>query len=160
MNLDTTVMLTTTHFGPNKWTASLPKRQHATLHLSRLYRVDSAWKLGNVLHILVTTSLAPCRGHSGPSGPRSQKVEKKFTGPLGPGVKKWKKVEKRLKKSRKKVIFDSFLTFFRLFSAFFDPGAERPRELFFDFLGFRARRARMTPVRGQGGCNILGRFPF
>ena len=79
---------------------------------------------------------------------KPQKVEKKFPGPRG---------QKRLKKSRKKVKKELKTTLFRLFQPFFslfDPGAERPRELFFDFfLGFRARRARMTPVRGQGGCN-------
>ena len=45
-----------------------------------------------------------------------KKVEKSCRGALGPGVKKVeKKLKKGWKKSRKKVVFDSFLTFFRLF---------------------------------------------
>ena len=51
-------------------------------------------------------------------------------------------------KSWKKVVFDSFLTFFDFFQHFFGLFST-----FFDFfVGFRAPRARMTPVRGQGDC--------
>ena len=77
--------------------------------------------------------LAPYRSHSGPSG--------------------------RLKKSRKKVENESKTTFFQLFQLLFDffqpflaPGPRGPGNLFSTFLGFRARRARMTPVRGQEDC--------
>ena len=103
----------------------------------------SAWPLTGVIRTLRARS--------------PKKVEKKVRGgPLGPGVKKgWKKVEK----SWKKVVFDSFLTFFRLFfQPFLTRGREAPGNLFSTFLGFRARRARMTPVRGQGDRNSISYF--
>ena len=88
-------------------------------------------------------SLAPYRGPFGPK--KSKKARPR-------GQKRLKKSRKRWK-SRKKVVFDSFLTFFRFFQPFLTRGREAPKTVFRLFLGFRARRARMTPVRGQGGCN-------
>ena len=41
----------------------------------------------------------------------------------------------------------------QIFSTLFDPGAERPRGTFFNFLGVRVRRARRTPLRGPGDFN-------
>ena len=84
-------------------------------------------------------------------------VEKNFFDPGASRPQGQKKVEKKSKKGQKRVknnlFFRLFQPFFDFFSTFFDPGAERPRQLFSTFLGFRARRARMTPVRGQEGCN-------
>ena len=69
------------------------------------------------------TSLAFYRGQKGPSLENSEKNLKRG---------------KNSKKSRKLLffkfffrVFDSFSTLFRLFSCFFDPGAERPREPLF-----------------------------
>ena len=92
----------------------------------------------------ITTSLAPYRGHSGPSGLKSQKGRKKV-----PGASR-ARGQKRLKKSQKRVKNEWKTTSFRLFLT---PGPRGPGNFFWALLGFRARRARMTPVRGQGGCN-------
>ena len=84
-------------------------------------------------------------------------------GPFGPEIpkksKKGSRGQKRLKKSRtkvEKVEKRLFLSRFQLFSTFFNlfwpRGREAPGTFFRLLLGFRARRARMTPVRGQGGC--------
>ena len=85
----------------------------------------------------------------GPSGPETpKKCEKKVSRGLRPwGPKKsgksLEKVRKVWKKSRKCL----FGTFSRLFGT---PGAGDPGRLFADFLGFRAQRARDTPVaRGR-----------
>ena len=105
----------------------------------------------NIATSCITTFLAPYRGHSGPSGPKSQKSRKNVAGASRP------RGQKRLKKSRKKVKNESKTTFFRLFQPFlnfFQPfltlGPRGPGNMFSTFLGFRAR---MTPVRGQEGCN-------
>ena len=92
--------------------------------------------------------LAPYRSHSGPLGPKSQKSRKKGSrGLSAPGPKK---VEKSRKEVEKRVKNNLFSTFFNFFSTFFQPFlALGPGNLFSTFLGFRARRARMTPVRGQ-----------
>ena len=105
--------------------------------------------------VTIRFSLAPYRGHSGPSGPKSQKSRQKVPGAFRPrGQKRLKKVGKRLKKSKQGCFWLVVDLFFDFFWTSFDPGAERPREPFFDFFwGLRARRARMTPVRGQGDCN-------
>ena len=118
--------------------------------------------------LCLTTFLAPYRGHSGPSGPKSQKSREKVAGASRPrGPKRLKKSWKKVEKVEKRSFLTRFWPFFDFFLTFLDPGAERPRQLFLDFLGFRARRARMTPVRGQEGCNLCrgfsfenGRFPF
>ena len=71
-----------------------------TLTLDRAKRLCSyaflPWRPENaeICHN-VTISLAPYRGHSGPKSPQ------KKTGPLGPRAKKgWKKVEKKVEKSK------------------------------------------------------------
>ena len=98
---------------------------------------------------------APYRSYSGPSGPKSQKSRRKVPGAESPGVKK--RLKKRPKKGQKRVennLFPTFSTCFRLFSTSLTPGS-RPQEPFFStFWGSRAQRARMTPVRGQGDCNL------
>ena len=66
-----------------------------------------------------------------------------------------------VEKSQKKVKNDSKTTFFQLFqpfsicfNVFWSRRREAPGTFFRLFGGFRARRARMTPVRGQGDRNI------
>ena len=109
---------------------------------------------GPRLRATVAISLAPYRSHSGASGPKSQKSRKKVPGASRP------RGQERLKKSRKKVKNESKTTFFQLFQPFFDffstfltPGPRGHGNLFSTFLGFRARWARVTPVRGQGDGN-------
>ena len=64
-----------------------------------------------------------------------------------------KKVEK-IENESKTTSFQSFQPLFDLFSTVFSPwGREAQGTWFRLFWGFRARRARMTPVRGRGGCN-------
>ena len=82
----------------------------------------------------------------GPEIPK--KSEKKSPGASGPGVPK--SLEKVSKKSRTDT-FEALSRLFELFRDFFqtfgDPGARGPGRLFFGlFWGFRARRARETPV--------------
>ena len=84
-------------------------------------------------HLLLATSLAPYRSHS---GPKSQKVEKRFPGPLGPEVKKGQnKSRKKAEKVEKRLFLSRFRPFLDFFSTLFDPGVERPREPFLDFFG-------------------------
>ena len=97
----------------------------------------------------ITTFLAPYRGHSGPSGPKSQKNRKKVAGASRPrGQKRLKKSQKRSKTSQKPPFFDFFNLFFNFFSTFFDPGAERPRQLFFDFFGISGPKGPNDPCKG------------
>ena len=59
--------------------------------------------------------------------------------------------QKRLTKSRKKVKNESKTTCLRLFqpfSTFFDPGAERPRELSSDFWGISGPKGPNDPCKG------------
>ena len=121
-----------------------------TMSLGRLrYLTKNAHQIYNLL--------GPLQGSFGPFGPEiPKKSKKKVAGASRPrGQKRLRKSRKKVEKVEKKVVFDSFLTFFRLFSTFFDPGAERPRQLFFDFFGISGLKgkSRMTPVRGQEGCN-------
>ena len=44
-------------------------------------------------------------------------------------------VEKGQKRVKNNLFFRLFQPFFNIFSAFFDPGVERPRELFFQLFG-------------------------
>ena len=85
-----------------------------------------------------------------------KKVEKKLPGPFGPAVQKGRK---KVENESKTTFFRLFSTFFRLFfNLFLTPGPRGPGNFFSTFLGFRARRARMTPVRGQEGCNMCSKF--
>ena len=88
----------------------------------------------------------------GPSGPEiPKKSEKSLPGPPAPGSQKvWKKSRKSPEQTFSRLFpdfSDIFETFSRLFRA---PGPEAPGDLFQTFWGFRARRARETPVaRGR-----------
>ena len=106
----------------------------------------------------IAISLTPYRGHLGPSGSKSKKSRKQVPSLSAPGSKKVeKKSKKRSKTSQKQPFFSRpFQPFFRPFN----PGAERPRNLFSTFLGFQAQRAQMTTVRGQGACNTCNYFCF
>ena len=82
-----------------------------------------------------------------PSGPETlKKSEKSLSGPPAPGPSRvWKKSRKSLFGTFSGLFPDSrdfFQTFSRLSGA---PG----RDFFQTFSGFRARRARETPVNGQ-----------
>ena len=85
---------------------------------------------------------------SGPETPK--KSEKSLLGPLAPGPpRSLAKVSKKFGESGKglnEVPKDFFETFSRLSGG---PGPEAPRDSFQTFLGFRARRARETPVNGH-----------
>ena len=76
-----------------------------------------------------------------------------FFRPLLGGSDLNQRVEKRSKTSQKQPFFDFFNLLSTFFQAFLTLGPRGPGDLFSTFFGFRARRARMTPVRGQGGCN-------
>ena len=91
----------------------------------------------------VPTEWGPYRDHSGPLGPKAQKKSRKKV----PGGREKVEVEKNCFW----LVFDRF--FRLLFQPFSTPGPRGPGNLFSNFSGFRARRARMTPVRGQGDCN-------
>ena len=70
-----------------------------------------------------------------------------------PGSKKCLKQSRKSLWSVKKDCFETPETLPRLFQTLLDPGAFRPREALSETLrGFRARRARETPLRG-------GRYP-
>ena len=85
----------------------------------------------------LTTSLAPYRGHSGPSGPKSQRSRKKVAGASRPrGQRRLKKSRKKVKNESKTTFFSTFSTFFRLFSTFFDPGPRGPGNFFPTFWDF------------------------
>ena len=99
--------------------------------------------------------LGPLQESFGPFGSEIPKTSKKrFPGLSAPGSKNVeKKAQKRWKMSKDGcfwLIFDLYLTFCQVF---FD--RRRPGNPFFrHFLSFgRTRRARMTPVRGQGDAN-------
>ena len=76
---------------------------------------------------------------------------KKVPGASRPGVEKgWKKTSRKRLWKWSKGYFWVVLDLFDFFQPFLTPGARGPRNLFFrPLLGFRAR---MTLVRGQGGC--------
>ena len=94
--------------------------------------------------------MAIYRGLSGPPGPETPKKSEKSLKKVPPRV--WKKSRKR-----------PFRTFARLFPDsrdFFQtlggPWGRRPRQTFFQtFAGFRAWRARETPVNGQRAPNFF-----
>ena len=98
------------------------------------------WTLfGSLIWARMTPKKSRKKGCRGLSAPLSERLKKQ--------------VEKGLKRLKKRLFFESFSTFCRLFSNRFLPwGREAPGTLFDFLLGFRARRARVTPVRGQGGC--------
>ena len=89
-----------------------------------------------------------------------------FTGARRPRGQKWlKKVGQGQERVKNNLFSDFsaftrqsrlFSTFFRLFCNLFDPGAEGPGTFCSTFLEFRVRKARMTPVRGQGNCKHRG----
>ena len=101
---------------------------------------------------LIGKPLAIYRGLSGPPGPKPQKVWKKSD---PPSLEKVSKKSGESGKSLEKVPKDFFETFSRLSGG---SGAGGPRETFSDFVGFRARRARETPVNGQQVPNFLSNF--
>ena len=91
---------------------------------------------------------APYRRIPGPSGPESRKsLRKSLPGPSGPGVQKVS--ETVSEESPKKTVLRLRRLFRDCFGHLLDPGAGRPRETLSQTLwGFRARRARETPLRG------------
>ena len=100
--------------------------------------------------------LAIYRGLSGAPGPKPEKVWKKSPGAsgLGPPRESGKKSRKSLFGTFSRLFPDSrdfFQTFFRLSGAL---GPEAPGDFFQTFSGFRAWRARETPVNGQRAPNF------
>ena len=116
------------------------KRWREMVALISVHVLQPSWPLTDVIRALRARS--------------PKKSRKKVAGASRPrGQKRLKKVEKRSKTSQKQPFFDLF-NFFSTFSQpFLAPGPKGPGNFFSTFLGFRARRARMTPVRGQEGCN-------
>ena len=93
---------------------------------------------------MVATPPAPYRSLPGPSGPEPQKVSEAFR------PRRRKSVQNSLKLSQTPEIV------LRLFRTLFRPrGRKAPGDSVGDFLGFRARRARETPVRGWQGRNSV-----
>ena len=97
---------------------------------------------------------APYRGLSGPPGPKSPKKSRKcLPGPPAPGPQKVSKKSRGQSKNTLQTLSGDSPetsrtvpeTFLRLFGV---PGPEAPGDIFETFLGFRARRARETSVRG------------
>ena len=80
----------------------------------------------------------------GPFGPKNLKSKKRFPGSLGPRMKKAEKSQQKVEKVEKRLFLTRFWHFFSIFFRLFG--------------GFRARRARMTPVRGQEDCNETSSF--
>ena len=77
--------------------------------------------------------LGPLQGSFGPFGPEIPKKSKKSCwGLSAPGSKKVEKKSKKVEKVEKRLFLTRFWPFFDFFSTFFDPGASRPRQLFFD----------------------------
>ena len=50
----------------------------------------------------------------------------------------------------KKVVIHSLLAFFSIFATFFEPGAKRPREPFFDFFGISGPKGPNDSCKGPG----------
>ena len=76
-------------------------------------------------------------------------------GPSDPGPKQCPKQSRNSLRSLETV----YLRLRRLFRHFLNAGAGRPRDSLETLSGFRARRARETPVRGGQGCNPKPSFP-
>ena len=85
------------------------------------------------------------QGLSGPPGPKPRKSLKKFS--RGPQPRAPPRVWKRSRKS----LFGTFSRLSRPFQDLFQTlgGPRAPGDFFETFSGFRARRARETPVNGQ-----------
>ena len=91
--------------------------------------------------------LAPYRSHP-------KKSRKKVPGASRPrGQKRLKKSRKEVEKVEKRLFLTRSRPFFDFFQPFLTSGPRGPGNLFSTFLGIRARRARMTPVRGQEDRN-------
>ena len=90
--------------------------------------------------------LAIYRGLSAPPGPKPRKSLEK----VSRGQRVWKKSRKSLCGTFSR-LFPGSRDFFQTFSRLFRgaPGPEAPGDFFQTFSGFRARRARVTPVNGQ-----------
>ena len=97
----------------------------------------------------------------GPSGPEIPKEsEKSLPGPPALGSQKvWKKSQKSPEETFSR-LFPDFSDFFETFSRLFGAlGPEAPGDFFQTLWGFRARRARETPVaRGRVRNTIFARY--
>ena len=77
--------------------------------------------------------------------------EKRFPGPLGPGVKKVEKeAEKRLKKLKKGCFWLVFDLFFDFFQPFLTPGPRGPGNLFSTFFGIWGPKGPNDSCKGPG----------
>ena len=110
------------------------------------------------VYSMVATPPAPYRSLPGPPGPESRKSLKRVSRGLpAPGSKKCPKQSRNSLRRLKTVYFESPETVSRLFRTLFGlRGREAPGDSFETLSGFRARRARETPVRGGWGCNSMG----
>ena len=106
----------------------------------------------------LATPPAPYRSLPGPPGPESRKSLKRrpLRGLPAPGSKKCPKQSRNSLRSLKTVYFETPKTVSRLFRTLFGPrGRKAPGDCFETLSGFRARRARETPVRGGRGCKTF-----
>ena len=97
----------------------------------------------------------PLQESPGPSGPGIPKEsQKSLPGLPAPGSKKCPKQSRNSLRSLKTVYFETPETVSRLFRTLFGPrGRKAPGDSFETLSGFRARRARETPVRGGRGSS-------
>ena len=125
----------------------------------------ACWKISTwFLRLRVATPPAPYRSLPGPPGPESRKSLKRVSRDLpAPGSKKCPKQSRNSLRSLKTVYFETPETVSRLFRTLFGPSAPgtpkgagilAPGDSFETLSGFRARRARETPVRGGRGCKL------
>ena len=106
---------------------------------------------------MIHVKFAPYGSLPGPLGPESRKsLQRVFRGLPAPGSKKCPRQSKNSPRSLETVYFETPETVFRLFRTLFGPwGRKAPGDSLETLSGFRAQRARETPVRGGRGCKSM-----
>ena len=125
--------------------------------VSQVRETDKIWGNLDSKDPSVCNPARPLQESPGPCGPGIPKESSKsLPGPSGPGVQKVSEtVSKQSRKSLKIDCFETLETVSRLFRTFFGSrGRKAPGDSLETLSGFRARKARETPVRGGRGCNL------